>query len=372
MKRDAYEVLGVARDAGEQEIKKAFRRVARKLHPDVNTEDPHAEEKFKEAAEAYEVLSDAERRQVYDRYGWDGITSRGYGPTFQGFGSFGDIFDAFFGGDPFGGGRRGPIQGGDVAVEVALSLEEAAAGVTRDVEFDVVEPCARCNGGGAEPGTDVDTCRRCGGTGELRSVSRTAFGQLVRATACDACNGTGRLIREPCNDCRGRGARATRRTLTVDIPAGIGDDQRIRLSGRGHAGEAGGPPGDVYVLVHVRPDERFLRDGNDLVSVIDISIVDAAIGTTVTVATLDGTTEVEVPPGTQPGTVLTLANKGMPSLRRGRRGDQRVVLNVVVPRHLSPDQRAQLAEFADTLTDKNLRADNGDGSLLGRLKRALS
>ena len=371
MKRDAYEVLGVPRDAGDAEVKKAFRSLARRLHPDVNKDDEHAEEKFKEVAEAYEVLSDPERRQVYDRFGWEGIKSSGYGPSFQGFGSFADIFDAFFGGDPFGGGRRGGVQGGDLAVEVEISLEEAASGTTRTVELDVVEPCERCRGAGAEPGTSVDACRRCGGTGELRSVSRTAFGQLVRSSACDACGGSGELIRDPCRECSGRGRRAARRSLTIEIPAGIADEQRIRLSGRGHAGENGGPPGDVYVLVTVTRDERFVRDGDDLVTLVDLSVVDAALGTTLKVPTLEGDTEVEVPPGTQPGTVLRLGNRGMPSLRHPRRGDLRVVLNVVVPRNLTPDQRSALAEFGSTLSDKNLAAD-GNGSLLGRLKRALS
>jgi len=372
VKRDAYEVLGVARDAGEAEIKKAFRQLARRLHPDVNKDDPHAEEKFKEAAEAYEILSDPDRRQVYDRYGWEGVKSSGYGPSFSGFGSFADIFDAFFGGDPFfGGARRGGMQGADVAVEVEVSLEEAATGTTRIVELDVVEPCERCRGAGAEPGSGVDTCRRCGGSGELRSVSRTAFGQLVRSAACDACGGSGQIVREPCRDCGGRGRRAARRSLTVDVPPGIADEQRIRLTGHGHAGEGGGPPGDAYVLVTVTPDERFVRDGDDLVTLVDISIVDAALGTTLSVPTLEGPEPLEVQPGTQPGTVLRVANKGMPSLRSGRRGDLRVVLNVVVPTRLSPEQRAKLAEFGSTLTEKNTAA-NGNGSLLGRLKRALS
>jgi molecular chaperone DnaJ len=375
MKRDAYEVLGVGRDAGDQEIKKAFRALARRLHPDVNS-DQHAEENFKEAAAAYEVLSDPERRQVYDRYGWEGISSRGYSSSAQGFGSFADIFDAFFGGDPigasfFGGGGRGAAAGGDLAVAVEVSLEEAAWGTTRAVEIDVVEPCERCSGVGAEPGSEVDTCRRCGGSGELRTVSRTAFGQLVRSTACDACGGTGKLIRTPCRDCDGRGRQAARRSLTIDIPAGISDEQRIRLSGRGHAGESGGPPGDLYVLVSVTEDERFVRDGNDLVSVLDLSVAQASLGTVVQVSTLDGERDLEVPVGTQPGTVLTLRGIGMPSLRGGRRGDHRVVLNVVVPRNLNPEQRDLVQQLGETLTDENHR-DAANGSLLGRLKRALS
>jgi molecular chaperone DnaJ len=371
VKRDAYEVLGVGRDATERDIKKAFRTRARELHPDVNQDDPRAEERFKELASAQEVLLDPEKRAVYDRYGWDGLDSRGFEPTFQGFGSFGDIFDAFFGGsDPFGFGGRGgrmAVQGGDVAVAVEVTLAEAASGAQRTIEYEAVEPCEHCGGGGAEPGSSVDTCRRCGGSGELRTVSRTAFGQLVRSTACDACGGTGEIVRDPCHECGGRGRRAVRQTLTVDIPPGIADDQRIRLTGRGHLGENGGPPGDLYVLVSVADDERFVRDGSDLVTVVDLSVAQAAIGTTVSVPTLVGEEQIEVPAGTQPGTVVTLRGRGMPSLGRSRHGDQRVVLNVVVPRNLSPEQRQMLERFGDTLTEDNLHERE---SVLRRLRRA--
>jgi molecular chaperone DnaJ len=372
VKRDAYEILGVGRDASEREIKKAFRMMARELHPDVNQEDPHAEEKFKELAEAQEVLLDAEKRSVYDRYGWEGLDSRGYAPNFQGFGSFADIFDAFFGGsDPFGfgGGRGGPmaVQGGDVAVHVEVSLFEASIGAPRSIEYEVVEPCGRCAGRGAEPGTPVDTCRRCAGSGQIQAVSRTAFGQLVRTTACDACGGTGEIVREPCSECSGRGRRAVRRSLTVDIPAGIADEQRIRLAGRGHSGENGGPPGDLYVLVSVVEDENFVRDGNDLVSVVNLSMSQAALGTTVSVPTLTGDEEIEVPPGTQPGTTVTLKARGMPALGRTRRGDQRVVLNVVVPRNLTDEQRELLDKLEGSLTDDNLHEHE---SVLKRLRRA--
>jgi molecular chaperone DnaJ len=370
MKRDAYEILGVSRDADERDVKKAFRLRARELHPDVNHDDPEAEEKFKELAEAQEVLLDAEKRAVYDRYGWEGLDSRGYAPSFQGFGSFADIFDAFFGGgDPFRFGRGGrmAVQGGDVAVSVEVSLAEAAAGAQREVEYEAVEPCARCNGRGAEPGTPVDTCRRCGGSGELRAVSRTAFGQIVRSTVCDACGGSGEIVREPCRDCGGRGRRAVHRTLTVDIPAGIADEQRIRLTGRGHAGENGGPPGDLYVLVTVTDDERFVRDGSDLVTVVDLSVAQAALGTELVVPTLDGDERIEIPAGTQPGTVVTLRGRGMPTLGRGRRGDQRVVLNVIVPRNLTAEQRELLERFDATLTEDNLHERE---SVLKRLRRA--
>jgi molecular chaperone DnaJ len=375
VRRDAYEILGVQRGADEKEVKKAFRRLARELHPDVNSDDPHAEEKFKEAAEAYEILSDAERRAVYDRYGYEGLDSRGYAPTSHGFGSFADIFDAFFGGgDPlgsmFGGGAGGRVQGGDIAVQVEVSLEEAARGAEVEVSYDVDAICEHCRGNGAEPGTPIEACPRCQGTGRLRAVSRTAFGQLVREQACPSCGGDGRIPQEPCHECQGRGHRAVQKTLSVQIPAGISDDQRIRLTGRGHSGERGGPPGDLYVVVRVREDERFLRDGSDLVTVVDVPAPEAALGTRVTVPTLDGDEQIEVPPGTQPGTVVTLRGQGMPTLGRGRRGDQRVVLNVVIPRNLSDRQRELLSELRDSLTDDNL-ADQADDSLLGRVKRAL-
>jgi molecular chaperone DnaJ len=373
-KRDPYDILGVPRDADEQQIKKAFRKLARELHPDVNRHDPEAEEKFKEAAEAYEILSDSERRAVFDRYGHEGLGARGFETGFSGFGSFADIFDAFFGGgDPFGSafGAGGPVQGGDVAVSVEVSLADAARGTEVMVEHEAVDTCENCHGNGAEPGTPIRECERCGGSGQLRSVTRTAFGQLVRSHVCDVCGGEGKIAVEPCSVCGGRGRVARRRTLQVDIPAGIADEQRIRLTGRGHAGERGGRPGDLFVLVRVTPDERFVRDGNDLVSVIDLPAPQAALGARVTVPTLDGEEEVEIEPGTQPGTVITLRGKGMPSLRRGRRGDQRVVVNVMIPRKLNAEQRDLLERFSATLGDENLRED-GDESLFARVRRALS
>jgi len=372
VRRDPYEVLGVSRSADEQEIKRTFRRLARDLHPDVNSEDPRAEERFKETAEAYEILSDPERKAIYDRYGHDGLQSRGFSSQAHGFGSFADIFDAFFGGDPFGGaaGGRGRVQGGDTAVEVEVSLEEAARGTQVEVAYELVGTCERCHGNGAEPGTPIETCERCGGSGQLRAVSRTAFGQLVRATACDVCGGDGKVARTPCEECGGRGRRAQRRTLNVDIPPGIADEQRIRLSGRGHAGERGGPPGDLYVVVRVTEDERFLREGNDLITAVDVPAPAAALGTTVSVPTLDGEEEIELEPGTQPGTVVTLRGRGMPSLGRGRRGDQQVVLNVVIPRNLSSRQRELLGELSETLSEENLRAAE-DESLFSRVRRAL-
>ena len=374
MRRDPYEVLGVERDADDTEIKKTFRRLARELHPDVNRHDPEAEEKFKEAAEAYEILSDAERRSTYDRFGFEGLDSRGYASQAHGFGSFADIFDAFFGGDPFGAafgrGGGGRVQGGDIAVEVEVSLAEAATGKTVDVTYEVVDTCEHCHGNGAEPGTPIETCPTCGGAGRLRAVTRTAFGQLVREQACDTCGGDGKIASEPCRECGGRGRRAMRKTLQVDVPAGIADEQRIRLSGRGHAGERGGPPGDLYVLVRVAEDERFLRDGSNLVTVVDVPAPAAALGTKVTVPTLDGEQEIEVPVGTQPGTVVTLRGRGMPTVGRGRRGDQQVVLNVVIPRNLTERQGELLEELRASLTPENLE-EQADESLLAKVKRAL-
>ena len=372
MKADPYEVLGVSRQASDQDIKKSFRKLARELHPDVNTDDPHAEEKFKAAAEAYEILSDRERRSVYDRYGHEGLSSSGFHSTFQGFGSFGDIFDAFFGGgDPFGPGRgrQGAVQGGDVAVQAEVSLHDAARGTTVQVEYERVGMCETCNGNGAQPGTPIDTCGRCDGTGELRTVARTAFGQIVRTQVCDACMGEGKTARVPCEECHGRGRKAVRTQLEVNVPAGIADDQRIRLSGHGHAGERGGPAGDLYVLVRVEPDERFLREGNDLITVVDVPAPAAALGTTVTVPTLDGDEEVEVDAGTQPGAVITLKGRGMPALRRGRTGDQIVVVNVVIPGNLSAEQRELLERLSATLEERNLEAANAEG-LFAKVKRA--
>lgn len=376
VRQDYYELLGVGRDAGEAEVKKAFRRLARELHPDVNSHDPEAEEKFKEAAEAYEVLSDPERRRIYDRFGHEGLRSGGYAPSFDTFGSFGDIFDAFFGGGGaegfggglFGGGRRGgPAQGGDVAVSAEVDLAAAARGETVQVAYEAVARCEACQGNGAERGTPIETCRRCGGSGQLRAVTRTPFGQVVRATACETCGGEGKVPRQPCHVCRGKGRTVARRTVEVEIPAGISDGQRIRLSGRGHSGEHGGPPGDLYVLVRVREDKRFVRDGDDLVTVIDVPAPQAALGTEIEVPTLDGPVELDVPPGTQPHETIVLHGKGMPALRRGRKGDLRVVVNVVIPRRLRRDQRELLERLVETMTEENLRSDGG---VFSKLRRA--
>jgi molecular chaperone DnaJ len=371
--RDPYEVLGVARDASDQQIKKAFRQLARELHPDVNAHDPEAEEKFKEAAEAHEILSDPERRATYDRYGHEGLSSRGYAPNFDGFSSIADLFDAFFGGGAFGGRFTGPTQGGDVAVAVEVDLIQAARGATVDVAYEVVERCEHCRGNGAEPGTPIETCERCGGSGQLQAVTRTPFGQMVRTVLCDVCEGDGRVASTPCRDCDGRGRRASERTVEVELPAGISDGQRIRLAGRGHAGGRSegrqlAPAGDLYVLVRVREDERFVREGDDLVTTLDVPAPLAALGATLEVPTLEGTAPVEVPAGTQPGAVLRLSGQGMPALRRRRHGDLRVVVNVVIPRRLNEEQRELLERLNATLTPENLRSQE---SMFAKLRRVL-
>ena len=283
--RDPYEVLGVERDASEQRIKKAFRALAMELHPDVNAHDPEAEAKFKEAAEANEILSDPERRATYDRYGHEGLRSGGYAPNFDAFGSIGDLFDAFFGGgSPFGGRSSGPASGGDLAVAVEVDLIQAAHGAKVPVSFEAVERCEHCHGNGAEPGTPIETCERCGGHGQLQAVTRTPFGQMARTVVCDVCHGDGRVPQQPCRECRGRGRKAVRRELEVDIPAGISDGQRIRLAERAHAGETGAPAGDLYVLVRVREDERFVREGDDLIAALDVAAPLAALGVTLQTA----------------------------------------------------------------------------------------
>jgi len=364
MPRDPYEVLGISRDASEQQIKKAFRQLARELHPDVNAHDPEAEQKFKEAAEANEILADPERRATYDRYGHDGLRAGGYAPNFDGFGSISDLFSALFG----GGGAGAPAQGGDIAVRIELDLIEAAHGAKVEVAYEAIDRCEHCHGNGAEPGTPIESCERCGGAGQLQATTRTPFGQMVRTVICDVCHGDGRVPTDPCRECRGRGRLARRKELEVEVPIGIAEGQRIRLTGRGHAGEAGAPAGDLYVVVSVREDERFVREGDDLITALDVSAPQAALGGTLEIPTLEGTTTIELPTGSQPGEVLTLRGEGMPSLRRGRHGDIRVVLNVVIPRRLSAEQRELVEQLNDSLTEENLRSQE---SMFAKLRRAL-
>jgi molecular chaperone DnaJ len=373
MPRDYYDVLGVGREADQAEIKKAFRRLARELHPDVNGHDPEAEKKFKEAAEAYEVLSDAERRRTFDAYGHEGLRSGGFDPRSASFGSIDDILQAFFGGgggDPFGfGGGGGRAAGGDIAVAVEIELAEVVEGVQREVHYDAVGACEHCHGNGAEPGTPISTCERCGGAGQLRQVTRTPFGQMARAVVCDACQGAGKVPETPCGECGGSGRTPGQRRQEVQIPAGIENGQQLRVGGGGHAGDAGAPPGDLYIEVRVAEDERFERQGTDLVSVISIPATEAMLGTTVAVPTLEGDREIELAPGTQPGHEEVLRGAGLPRLGGRRRGNQRVLVEVVVPANLSEEQRRLTEQLDESLEPGNLGPQHGEG-LFGRVRRA--
>jgi molecular chaperone DnaJ len=377
MARDYYDTLGVERGSDDATIKKAFRRLARELHPDVNNHDPDAEEKFKEAAAAYEVLSDPERRRLYDTYGEEGLQGRGFAPDMDAFGSVSDLFSAFFGGGgfdaAFGSTRRGRaaggVQGGDVVVAASIELADAARGTQVEIAYDAAAVCPQCHGNGAEPGTPIVACPRCDGTGQHQRVARTAFGQLVRTSICEQCEGEGRIPETPCSQCDGAGMIAEERRVSVDIPPGIADGQRIRLTRRGHAGQRGGPPGDLYVVVRVAEDERFLRDGEDLVTVIDVAAPLASLGTTVQVPTLDGDIPLEIPAGTQPGETIVMRGRGLPPLSRGRTGDLRVVVNVAIPRRLTREQKDLMEQLAETISADNLRSDEG---MLAKLKRVLA
>jgi len=361
-RRDYYEILGVPRDADDRAIKSAFRRLARELHPDVS-DHPDAQEQFREAAEAYEVLSKADTRELYDRYGHEGLQTGGFRPTDFDFGNLGDLFSVFFGDDLFGGlgGRAGrrSARGADVLAEVEIELTDAAEGVKRTVPFPVVVECATCRGTGAAPGTAPTTCDSCGGTGRLQSVSSSFLGQVVRTQACPRCGGLGEVVETPCPDCSGAGRVTEERALEVEIPPGIHDGQRIRVSGKGHSGVLGGRAGDVYVLVHVRPDERFVREGNDIVSAVDLTMTQAALGAAVTVETLDGELKLEFDPGTQPGEIRVLRGKGMPVLQGRGRGDHRVLVSVGIPARLTDEQRALLEEFGRSEHDRNYESDGG-------------
>jgi molecular chaperone DnaJ len=369
-KRDYYEVLGIERGANDAEVKKAFRRLARELHPDVNP-DPEATDRFKEAAEAYEVLSEPDTRARYDRFGHAGVDGASlHTEQFMDFGSLSDLLGAFFGDDLFGGAmRRGPQRGADVAVAVSLELAEAAFGAHRELEIEVVGACERCAGTGAEPGTEPERCETCGGQGRVQRVQQTALGQFVQAASCPTCSGRGVVIPTPCTVCRGRGRVPTTRTVEVDIPPGIMDGQRMQLRGRGHEGEPGAPAGDLYVGVRVAPDPRFERDGNDTVAVLNVPFTRAALGTTLTVETLDGEQQVELRAGTQPGDVIVLKGKGVPVLNGRGRGDHRLLVNVMLPQRLTDDQRQLLADFEAAVGEDTYRPDE---SFFGRIRSAFS
>jgi molecular chaperone DnaJ len=343
---DYYEILGVARDAPGEEIKRAYRALARTHHPDVAQDKSKAEHRFKEINEAYEVLSDPQKRAQYDRYG---VVSNGSaGPGDFGFGAgFGDIFDMFFGGvrgpQP---GRAGPERGSDLRYDIEIELEEAFSGVTREIVFDRLAHCDACKGSGAKPGTLVASCERCGGSGSVRSTRQTPLGQIVTQTACARCNGEGHVIAHPCERCGGRGRRQAETRLTVNVPAGVDDGSRIRIAGGGEAGAQGGPAGDLYVYLSIRPHPLFRREGRDTFVDVPVSFPQAALGATIDVPTLSGEAQVTLPPGTQSGTTLRLRGLGMPAVRTAQRGDHHVSVHVVVPTRMSKRQREALEAYA--------------------------
>ena len=369
-KRDCYEVLGVGRDADEAEVKKAFRKLARELHPDVNNHDPQAEEKFKECAEAYEILSDPERRQVYDRYGHDGLRRGGQAPNYEGFGSISDLFETFFGGGGFGGGMGGPRGGGDVQATAEITLEQAAAGAAVDVRYEVVDRCERCHGNGAEPGTPIKTCHRCNGNGVLQAVSRTPFGQIARTVSCDVCGGDGKVAEKRCTRCGGRGREVLTHAVSVDIPAG-------HRRGPAHPPVAGAatPASRAGRRATSTSTSRSRRTSASSATAttsspcVDVPAPMAALGTKLEVPTLEGAEDIHIRPGTQPGESYELRGRGMPHLRRpGRRGDLRVIANVIIPRQLTDEQKKLMERLAETMTDNNTKSEE---SMFAKLKRVL-
>jgi molecular chaperone DnaJ len=354
MAADYYAVLGVGADASEDAIKKAYRKRARELHPDANPDDPASEEQFKELTLAYETLRDPERRRRYDMFGPEGGGAAGGPGGFNDVFGMGDIFDAFFGGSTFGaGGRRrsggGPTRqpGPDASVEVEIPFETAAFGGEIEVEVEILQGCEACSGSGAAPGTTPVRCGRCSGRGEVQEMRRSILGSLVVSQVCPQCRGTGEEIPTKCPECRGEGRRAEYRTLKPTVPAGVDDGTQLRLQGRGHAGPRGGPPGDLYVFIHVAAHPDLERVGNDLVATARVGLAQAALGCTVAVPTLDGEQELAIPPGTQPGRVFTLRRGGIPYLNASGRGDLKVVVEVEVPTSLGSEEEKALRRYAE-------------------------
>jgi molecular chaperone DnaJ len=350
-KRDYYEILGISRTASEEEIKTAFRSLARKYHPDVNKE-PDAEERFKEINEAYMVLSDTEKRSVYDRYGHEGLRSAGGMPDWNNIDPF-EIFEQFFGGG-FGGfstrtRRNSPRRGEDLFYSITLEFEEAASGVDRDLEITRDEVCERCNGSGAEPGTSPVTCSTCQGRGEVRQVRQTFLGSMVQVTTCPDCGGSGRVITDRCKTCNGRGYERKKITKTIPIPAGVDNGTQIRLSGEGQPGSNGGPRGNLYIEIKVKPHKFFRRRNDDVLLDLNINIAQAALGAEVKVPTLRGDEKLSIPAGTQPGKVFKLRHKGISHLHSNGKGDQLVIINVDIPNRLTSEQRELFEKLADTL-----------------------
>lgn len=374
-KRDYYEVLGVAKTASQDEIKKAYRKLALKYHPDRNKGNAEAEQKFKEVGEAYGVLSDESKRQQYDQLGPDMFEQAqsgggaGGNPFGGGFGGSGmeDIFDMFFGGQGGRSGRTnaGPQRGADLRFDLEISFEEAAFGVEKEISLYRDEACDHCHGSGAEPGSKVETCPECHGSGYVRFTQNTMFGQMVNERPCSKCHGEGKIVSNPCKSCRGKGAVKKNKQLKVKIPAGVDNGSRLRVSGEGEAGLKGGPSGDLYVYLYVKPHKFFDRDGTTVLCEVPINIVQASLGAEVKVPTLDGAVTMKVPEGTQPGKVLRLKGKGIPSLRGGLRGDQLVRIKVVVPTKLSEKQKEALRAFGDISKD-NINPE--EKSFLNKIK----
>ena len=363
-KRDYYEVLGVSKTATQDELKKAYRKLARKYHPDLNKDNEEAAEKFKECNEAYSVLSDDQKRAQYDQFGHAAFENGGMGGGggfggaggFGGFGGSGmeDIFDMFFGGQGGRGGNRaksGPQRGADLRFDLEITFEEAAFGLEKEINLYRDETCEHCHGEGAEPGSKVESCPECNGTGYVRFTQNTMFGQMVNERPCSRCKGEGKIISEPCKECRGKGTVKRNKKLKVKIPAGVDNGSRLRVSGEGEAGAKGGPSGDLYVYLYVKPHKFFERDGTTVLCEVPINIVQATLGADIKVPTLDGQVTMKVPEGTQPGKILRLKGKGIPSLRGGGRGDQLVRIKVVVPTKLSDKQKDALRKFADISKD---------------------
>jgi molecular chaperone DnaJ len=361
-KRDYYEVLGVSRDAGAEELKRAFRKQALDLHPDRNPGNAEAERRFKELSEAYQVLSDPGRRRSYDMFGHSESDPGSSGFSgfsgFEGFSGFGDIFEAFFGGGAGTRTQSRAVRGDDLRYDLTISFEEAFTGVERELDVSRLAACEQCAGSGAEPGTAPEACGTCGGSGQVRRSAQSIFGQVVNVVACPACAGEGRVVRNPCRECRGRGRLNRSRRLRVKIPAGVDTGSQIRLTGEGEAGIRGGPPGDLYIVLRVKPHPQLVRRDDALYYELRINMVQAALGDRIEVPTMDGTVEISIPAGTQYGQTFRLAGKGMPDLRTGRRGDEFVVVQVVVPKDLSLEQKSHLRQIGG-LTGKPEKVSRG-------------
>ena len=369
MPTDYYDLLGVQRGADENEIKRAYRQLARKHHPDVAEDKANAENTFKSINEAYEVLSDPQKRANYDRFGHAG--ANGQGDFAGGFGGegFGDIFDMFFGGARGGGQtqrRNGPARGSDLRYDIEITLGEAFSGTSREISFNHLASCATCKGSGAEPGTLISACDRCSGTGTMRQVRQTPLGQFVTQSTCSKCGGDGQMIPSPCHICRGRGRVETEKSLNVKIPAGVDDGSRIRITGSGEAGMRGGPDGDLYVYLSVHRHERFRRDGLDVYVDMPVSFAQAALGGEIVVPSLDGDVPLTLQAGTQSSSTYRLRGRGMPSVRGTSRGDELVTVHVVVPTKLSKRERELLDAFARENGD---RIDD-EKSFFDRVKEA--